>query len=68
MTTQHSHGPNFGRRVATCPRCIELTAGAPAIQWRESRAAQEDAQRVREIRAHDCARSRCGVVCTFGDY
>lgn len=28
---KHSHGPNFGRHVDDCPRCIELANGAPVI-------------------------------------
>lgn len=31
-TTKHSHGPNFGRHVDDCPRCIELAAGAAPVQ------------------------------------
>jgi hypothetical protein len=33
MATKHSHGPNFGRREAGCPRCEELAAGAPPVEW-----------------------------------
>lgn len=29
---------------------------------------KQDKQRVSEIRAHDCKVSKCGVVCTFGDW
>lgn len=31
MTTKHSHGPNFGRTVPRCPRCIELANGAETV-------------------------------------
>lgn len=31
MTTKHSHGPNFGRIVPRCPRCIELVNGAEPV-------------------------------------
>lgn len=65
MTTAHSHPMVFGRRVAGCPRCAELDAGAPPVRWSSQRSS--DARRVAEIRAHDCRRSNCGVVCTFGD-
>lgn len=34
MTTKHNHGPNFGKRIADCPRCIELDNGAESIKWR----------------------------------
>lgn len=67
MNTQHTHQSNFGRKVAGCPRCTELANGAPVRAWRNYRA-ESDAQRVREIRAHDCKRSGCGPVCTFGDW
>jgi hypothetical protein len=32
MATEHSHGPNFGRKVNDCPRCTELTSGAAPVQ------------------------------------
>jgi hypothetical protein len=64
-------GPVFGRRTAGCPRCDELAAGAKPTVWRAGRRAQanaDDARRAAEIRAHDCAASRCGRTCTFGDW
>lgn len=64
---KHTHGPNFGRIVDGCPRCAELATGAPVIQWRNTRR-QDDARRVAEIRAHDCAKSKCGPVCTAFDW
>lgn len=33
MATQHTHQPNFGRQVDSCPRCAELAAGAEPIRW-----------------------------------
>ena len=34
MAEQHSHKPNFGKRVDGCPRCEELKAGAePVRTW-----------------------------------
>ena len=70
-TTQHTHQVVFGRKVEGCPRCTELRLGMPARQWAgyssRDRAAQA-AARTREIRAHDCTRSRCGPVCTAFDY
>ena len=68
QTTQHTHNVVFGRKVDGCPRCTELKLGMPARQWRGYGRAQMDAQRVADIRAHDCKRSGCMVVCTFGDY
>ena len=71
MTTKHTcnngNGPAFGRKTAGCPRCDELLAGAEPVRWATSRA-QIDRQRIAEIRTHDCKRSGCGPVCTFGDW
>ena len=71
MATKHNHAPNFGRRVADCPRCQELANGSPAIVWTSKRE-QESAARSREIHHHfnsDFHRSgKCGPVCTFGDW
>lgn len=65
-TTKHTcGGVKFGRKKTPgCPRCDELIAGAPPVK----RPLSQDAQRVAEIRAHDCKKSGCGPVCTFGDY
>lgn len=66
MTTKHTcNGPVFGRKTPSCPRCDELLNGAAPIVWRQHNA---EAQRLHEIRSHDCRVSRCGPVCTFGDY
>jgi hypothetical protein len=68
VVTKHTcGGPKFGRLTAGCPRCDELKAGAAPVQWRSVQA-QADAQRLAEIRAHDCRLSGCGPVCTFGDH
>ena len=37
-TTKHTHGPNFGRHVDDCPRCIELAAGAAPVDAYSRRA------------------------------
>lgn len=39
MAAKHSHGPNFGRHVEGCPRCIELANGAAPVQsgWAAAR-------------------------------
>ncbi|MFD5899142.1 hypothetical protein [Streptomyces sp. NPDC060366] len=71
MATQHSHGPNFGRHVDGCPRCSELAAGAEPVTWNRSRAQRDqddDLRRAQEIREHDCRKSNCSIVCTFGDW
>ena len=71
MATQHTHGPNFGRKVEGCSRCAELTAGAAPIQgWGLSRLdrAREDERRIQDIRNHNCHTAGCGVVCTAFDW
>ena len=51
-----------------CPRCLELARGAkPRAGWGDA-ARRVDAQRIEEIRAHDCTRSGCGPVCTAFDW
>jgi hypothetical protein len=67
-TTKHTcGGPAFGRKTPGCPRCDELLAGAAPVKWGMT-SKQEDKQRAAEIRAHDCKRSRCASVCTFGQW
>jgi len=53
-----------------CPHCRQLTHGAPArAGWNGTWSAKDDdAQRSREIKAHDCAKKGCGPICTFGDW
>jgi hypothetical protein len=67
---KHNHTPQpFGRRMpyGQCPRCDALHDGAePKPGWRSRK--DDDEQRAREIRAHDCQRSGCGGTCTFGDW
>jgi len=58
----------FGRRDPSCPRCRELLAGAEPRRGWGSRRAADDVRRIREIRDHDCRKSGCGPVCTFGDW
>jgi hypothetical protein len=62
---------SFGRLDATCARCIELASGAPRrdagwsnYKWRK----QQDAQRLRDIREHNCKTAGCGPVCTAFEY
>lgn len=51
--TQHSHAGPFGfRRVAGCPRCIELVQGAEPREGHGADRAEKDARRAREIKAH----------------
>lgn len=70
MTTKHTcGGPIFGRRapLGQCARCDELTNGAPVVRWAD-RPARDSALRIDQIRKHDCARSRCGPICTAFDW
>lgn len=72
MITKHTcnngRGPVFGRRTDGCPRCAELSAGAAPIQWSDRRALIER-MRLAELRhPHNCAASKCGPVCTWGEY
>lgn len=71
MTTQHTHAPNFGRKVDGCPRCDELKKGAAPVVWAISRRKEEEAARIREIHHHyrsgECSKT-CGPVCTRFDW
>ena len=69
-TTKHSAtcGRVYRRYDTTCPRCLELAAGAvPRCGWGD-RARADERRQIAEIRAHDCRASGCGPVCTFGDW
>jgi hypothetical protein len=68
--TQHKHDCRRVFRVydATCPRCQELAGGAaPRAGWGDAKRKAE-AMSLLAIKNHDCRRSGCSVVCTFGDY
>lgn len=67
-TTKHNHELVFGRRVAGCPRCAELNAGAPAVKGWGSARKEADRMHCEAIRRHVCSRERCGIVCTFGQW
>lgn len=63
----------FGQpRPATgCPRCIELANGAEPRKGYGRSAKQrrkDDAERTRQIKAHNCRQSGCGPVCTAFDW
>jgi hypothetical protein len=72
MSTRHTcndgQGPHFGRRTPGCARCDELDNGAQPVVWSGTRRAREERAAIAVVRAHDCAVSRCGPVCTFGDW
>ncbi|MCK9468874.1 MAG: hypothetical protein M0Q49_05605 [Porticoccaceae bacterium] len=61
-------GPVFGRKVAGCPRCDQLLAGAAPVRWAGNARADQDAARRRAIRAHRCEVAGCGPVCTAFDW
>lgn len=67
-TTKHTHAANFGRHVDGCPRCAEIKAGTgePVVKWDIKQS--NEAHRRAEWKAHDCIKSRCSVVCTFGEW
>lgn len=68
MTTKHrcnnGNGPVFGRKTAGCPRCDEMLAGAPAVQWSSTIKKQNEQARSRAIMNHNCKTAGCGPVCT----
>jgi hypothetical protein len=69
-TTKHTcGGVSFGKKApkGTCPRCDELHDGHAPVKWDHSKR-DADIQRSKEIKAHDCKKSKCGPVCTFGDW
>ena len=72
MNTATKHSPTcnmaFGRKDATCPRCQELTAGAPARQGWGALAKRNERTRITAIRAHVCSVATCGPVCTAFDW
>jgi|GEM_PF-1888117 len=77
-TTTHTaagalkHSPDcrmaFGKKDPTCPRCQELLNGASPRGSYHSHRAQQEADRLRWLREHNCKTSGCGPVCTYGDW
>lgn len=72
-TTKHTHPVVFGRKVAGCPRCVELANGAPPVRWSISNAKRNEALFVDACKAHFApggphSQGKCGPVCTFGDW
>lgn len=72
MATQHSHGPNWGRRVPGCPRCAELDAGAEPRGWgtsvereREDDRSRREVQHRRIERAYAQARAQVDTCCAL---
>ena len=71
-TTRHTcnggEGPYFGRKTVGCPRCDELLSGAEPVKGWNYHRDRWEAQHLEAIRNHDCKKSNCSVVCTFGDW
>lgn len=63
---------SFGRKDKKCPRCAEMLNGSPSRSgWQQkyySRKKTEEQRTIAAIRNHDCAKSNCAPICTFGDY
>lgn len=61
-------GRAFKNYDKTCARCLELMNGAkPREGWGDWKR-KEEMRQIQAIRNHDCKRSNCNVVCTFGDW
>lgn len=62
----------FGRKDAQCPRCVEMINGSTArTGWQKTYYAEKKASSemfIRALAAHNCEKSGCMVVCTFGDW
>lgn len=67
--TKHKHNCKraFSNYDMTCPRCKELSEGLPARDGWNSRKDREYANFVNRLENHDCKKSGCGPICTFGD-
>jgi hypothetical protein len=72
MTTKHTHPVIFGGKVAGCPRCTELLAGAEPIRWTWRDKAADNRRHAEEVRSHFASHKHlsggCGPVCTFGEW
>lgn len=71
--TKHKDGckMSFGRKDETCPRCQELLNGAePRSGWQKDYFANKKMQELLSLAQpeHDCEKSNCMAVCTFGDW
>lgn len=60
-------GPVFGKLApkGECVRCDELREGSPA---RAGFFSARNTKLERGATAHSCETSKCGPVCTFGDW
>lgn len=74
MKTNHKQDCKmvFGKKDPECPRCKELLSGdSPRPGWQKDYFLNKkinDERRLKEIKEHDCKKSNCSVICTFGDH
>lgn len=77
MSANTKHGPecsmSFGRPspVGCCARCDELRAGAaPRDGWQKAHFERKrrEEEHARNAPKHDCKKSGCLPICTFGDW
>lgn len=72
--TKHKHDCSrvFKNYDMSCPRCVELAEGAkPRDGWQRQYYGNkkvEEARFMKQLKAHDCVKSNCGVVCTAFDW
>ena len=68
MTTKHTHQVVWGRRVADCPRCQELAAGASARPgWGDAARRMTHGYNA-DRRVHDVAAcTQAHIICTCFD-
>lgn len=72
MTTKTTHKFDckkaFKNYDMTCPRCLELAAGAAPRAGYGTGRKVEEARRLVSIKAHNCKQAGCGPVCTAFDW
>ena len=66
------HSPNcqrvFARYDHECPRCQELSKGAPPREGWNDRKEREYERFRKALASHHCQQSGCGPICTAFDY
>lgn len=67
-TCNSGDGPYFGRKTPGCPRCDELLNGADPVKSWNYHKDRWAAQHLEALKHHDCVKSNCSVICTFGDW
>jgi hypothetical protein len=63
---------SFGRKDRKCHRCVEIINGAPSRSgWQKqyyTNKKRDEEMTISDIKSHDCAKSGCGPVCTYGEW